>query len=325
MVHPRRRGASVLLALGLALLPTALVAPAALGQETPESAVNGVLDAVAAKDFERVGEFACEEQRDAVMAEFDLAAQFEAIPGIDVDALLDALTIRIEDRSVTLVSQDGDEALVAVRARMAGELDPEKAREFVVAILTMFGQDTSDEAVESTLADLQQEMTQGTDLESEVRVVRESGRWLVCDELSGSGEPMDEGASPSVDGTVESPICDLVSVEELNAVGPLKYDSSVAYSTDSCQWDADMETAFHSLAIYVEPYADISELKSVYADLQDVTVAGHPGATDGTLLWVATDKGVLNIFPSVFGDEVADLAAYATQVAEIVVPRWLEQ
>jgi hypothetical protein len=320
------RPRALLMVLALALVPLATSA-SVRAQDSPEAAVHAVFDAIAAKEFDRIGELVCEEEREAVVAQFDLAAAFESIPGVDATALLDALTFSVEDRSVSLVSQEDASAVVAVSARLSGRIDEDAARDFVRQVLEAGGQEATDELVESLLPTVVEEIEQGSDLDSEVEVVLEDGAWLVCDDLSvDEEEPFIEDEAFEAEGS----LCGLLSLEDVNALGPVQFTTAEAFTSDSCDY-TDSEAGFPSLSVNVTSDASLEDVRLAYeevTELIELSAAGRDALTDGDQLFVEMGEDVLVVYPSIAeapGSESVDAIEYAIDVAELLVPRILER
>jgi hypothetical protein len=322
---PRRRSAATwFLALGLALTAAVPGVPAT-AQETPEDVVNQLLDTIAAKEFDRVGDLACADERASVVAQFDVAASFSDIPGLDGEAFLEAFEFSVEDRSVTLLSQEGDEASVDISATLAMSMDAEAARPFIVTILESSGVEVTDEMIEQGLATFMSGTEEGQQLDATVRVVREDGAWLICDDLSDSdGERGDVEASPTA---AEGNLCGLASLEELNSLGSLAYATADASAAGSCLYLPEETSPHHSLYLLLDPtFTDIESLRTIFPDAEELSVADHPALFTGSELYVATEAGILmlNALLPEEGDPDMTLREHLVVVGELVVPRLLE-
>ena len=316
--------ASWILALVLSAVTVVPGLPAA-AQDPPEGVVNELLDAIAAKEFDRVGDLACAEERASVVAQFDVAASFTDIPGLDGEAFLEAFEFGVEDRSVTLLSEEGDEASVDVSATLTMAMDPDAARPFIVTILESSGVEVTDEMVEQGLAAFMSGTEEGQQLDATVRVVREDGAWLICDDMSAMGN---EGGDAEATMTpAEGNLCWLASVEELSSLGPLAYASADASAAGSCLYLPDQSSPHHSLYLLLDTaFTDIETLRTVFPDVEELSVADRPALFTGTELYVATEAGIL-MLNAVLPDGAAvdvGLLEHLVAVGELVVPRLLE-
>jgi hypothetical protein len=307
----------------LAMVCSALMvmAPVAVrAADTPDGAVIAVLDTVVAKDWDGIAPLVCEEKREEVAETFNLESSFSS-DGVDAGALVDAMSLSIPDRSVTVLSEVGDTATVEMAGTLMIAVDRDGARDWIRQTLEATEQPTDDATVEQYLDFFIASLEEGEDISATVDVVRENGAWLLCDDMIGEdpGESFDPGASAP---PVENPLCDLMTIEELNAATGLAFVSTSPY-TDGCTWDSDFDTEYYNVSVYREE-GELDFIKQVWTDGQDLTIAGLPAwATDlGT--WVDLGDGLLNILPYLEGapsTEALDPIAFAQTVGEIVVPR----
>lgn len=180
------------LPLGGLLAISLLGAPGVLAAEPsaddPVATVDGLLDTLIAKDFAGIAPFVCAEKRAVVAERFDLEQAIGGAlgEGVDVSALLAGMTVTIDGRSVTLVSNDGTTAQVAVAGSLVTAIDEATAREFLRQVLEASGQAVTDEILDQYLPLFTAQMQSGQDLaDPGITVVVEEGRWLVCDDFGG--------------------------------------------------------------------------------------------------------------------------------------------
>jgi hypothetical protein len=320
----RRRSPVILsaaLAMALSVMP-GLTPLAARAADTPDAAVNAVLDAIVAKQFDQVGSLVCEEKRDEVLAQFDLSASFSS-GGVDAQPLVDSMTLSIDGRDVSVLSEEGDTASVEIAGTLKIAFDEAAAREWVKASLEAAGQPVDDATVDQFMGFLTSTMAEGTDISSTVEVVREGGQWLMCDDMS-TEDPeasYDPNATPE---PITNPLCDLLTVEELNGLSPLVFATATP-TQDGCTYDSDYDASgeFFSLSLYLQE-GELSFLKDVWGEGKDLTIAGKAAWGTETATWVDLGDGLLAIQPVLLGagDSAAlDLVTFAAAVGEIVVPR----
>jgi len=191
------------LAGGMALTMSLALAPATMAQDTPESAVQAFMDAVAAKDFEALPGFFCEEQADQA-AQFDISALAGEMPeGFDVQSLLDAFIFDIQLDTLETVSESDTEAVVHIVGSIGMDVDQEALVPFVQGILEMSGMEADEAMVQMVMASMMSEFeTQSEDIDAEITLVpSEDGAWQICSDLSFAGDTMTEesSAEPSFD------------------------------------------------------------------------------------------------------------------------------
>jgi hypothetical protein len=316
---------AVMLALSLAALPLTWAAPAA-AQDDPVSAVSAVLDAIEAKEFDRIADLACEDVRDTVAEQFDFGAQLGEIPGVDADAILAGMRVEVQDRSVVLLEQDATSAQVSVSATIAVSIDEASARSIVLAIVEAFGMEATEEDIEGFVAEMMAEMDMGQELDGTVEVVLEDGNWRLCDDLDLDaddpfGDDIDEPTGPA-----EGNLCGLLSLDEVNALSDVQFASTDASAEGSCQYFPDFSAGeFHMLILNEDASgSDLAMVRTAFPDAEEVTVAGRDGFVDDTTatLFVETERGYLTV-TAVVGDALGpdEVSAYLQAIAEIVVPR----
>jgi hypothetical protein len=315
---PRPVVGAVILTLGLGLG----AAQAATAQGSPADPVEAMLDAIVAKDFDAVADQVCAEKRDQVVAALDIAARFGAMmPGIDVQTLIDGMTLEIADRAVGVVEQEAERATVSIAGSLIIGLSDDAARTMARSFLESLGQQVTEEMVEGLALQIQESLGEegATDLTDEVETRLESGRWVMCDDF-GAGGPAGDG--------VEGDLCDVITVEELNGLGALTFTEASGY-IDGCTYVADEASGFGSLDVRLDALT-ASEWDFPNAGYQSVDVAGRAGyIVDEVTLAVDLDGTpdgrvlVLDLYDS--GSAGIDAAAFRGQVAAIVVPRLLER
>lgn len=310
---------SAALVIACSLVPglAPLVARAA---DTPDGAVNAVLDTIVSKQWDQIGPLVCEAKRDEVAAQFDLSAAFSG-DGIDAAPLVDAMTLTIDDRAVTVLSELEDSASVEISGLLRITVDEAVAREWVRQTLGAAGQPTDDATIDQFMGFFLSSMDEGTDLTSTVDVIRENGGWLLCDDLEEDvpDESFDPDASlPPAVGA----LCEFMTVEELNTATGLAFVSTTPFD-GGCSWDSDLSAEYYNVSLYQED-GELDFIKEVWTDGQELTIGGKPawGTVNGT--WVDLGDGLLTIMPYLDGapsTESLDVIAFSQTIGDIVVPR----
>ena len=218
MITSRMRMAAV--AGSMALTVSLAAAPAVMAQDGPEATIESFVAAIAAKDFEALPSYFCEEQADQA-AQFDMSELTEGMPEgmpveMDVQALLDAFIIAIQLESIDVISQSDTEAIVHVVGSMAMEVDPEPLVPFIEGIIEMSGMEPDEATVNMFMGMMMSEIEiESEDIDTEITLVPgEEMAWLICSDLDlagvdlgGGGEvdedEMDEDESHEDDATSE--------------------------------------------------------------------------------------------------------------------------
>jgi hypothetical protein len=156
----------------------------------PVATVNTLLDFVIGRRFDQIGPFACADYRATLVSNLDfgrsLAAKLPA--GADVAGLVDAITITIPDRSVSVVSNDGFSAVVDLKGTLSVVADQDLLRAWVIQFLQAAGKDTSDASVDAAMTSAAQLVTVSNRIDSQLDLSISDGTWVVCPQ-AGSSEP----------------------------------------------------------------------------------------------------------------------------------------
>ena len=145
----------------------------------PVGAVKDLMQAVQDKKFDTLGNLVCAAQKDALTKTFDPSASLGGT-GIDVKAMLDAMTISTSGVEYTKKSESGDNAVVAIKGNMTVKIDRAKFKPILQQILKAQGQDVSDEQLNQFMDLAAGQFESGQDLSQDMVVVKENGKWVVC-------------------------------------------------------------------------------------------------------------------------------------------------
>ncbi|MFN8621500.1 MAG: hypothetical protein U0869_12220 [Chloroflexota bacterium] len=178
------------LALSMVGAPTMAATPSATD---PVATVNTLLDAIPAKDFTGIADLVCAQYKDEVSKALDLGSQISGQlsslgPGIDPTAFINGLSFTIDGRDVTLVSNDGTNAVVHLAAQLSVAVDENAAKDLVKQMLVAAGQEPLDAMVDAIVPQLTAQMSTPQPMDQDVTVTLENGAWLVCQSLSPTAE-----------------------------------------------------------------------------------------------------------------------------------------
>jgi hypothetical protein len=313
----RRRSSGILVAIVMSVTSLGLGAPASAA-DTPETAVNELLDAVGSGDLTGLEALVCEAERGAVREMFDIGAQL-GLPA--ADSATQPLTFGISDRSTELLDQADDAATVRVTGTLTVDVDEEQLRDLVRAMLEADqGPDdppVSDEDLDFMLPLISSAFSSGQPIDEEVTLVLEDGGWLVCGGLGESTEDPDEfPAQVSFDG-----LCGLVTVDQMSSLGVLEYDSSQGFET-TCTYSLSSYEEYHSATISLNEGYSIEDFAGVLGADEATSVAGNDAFRSSDQLLVQVGDDVLQV-ALYLGEEPrpdVDALAHASQVAELFIP-----
>lgn len=154
----------------------------------PVATVKEVMAAVTNNQLEKMADFACTAQKDQVANLFNPAVQL-AKAGIDADTakqLLESMDITLTHPEFTTTSESGDTAVVAMKGKLTIKIDHEKLKVVVAARLKSQGMDATDESVNQELDRVDGRLKNSIDIDSSVDLVKENGKWVICDPLTKS-------------------------------------------------------------------------------------------------------------------------------------------
>jgi hypothetical protein len=154
----------------------------------PVATVNSLLDIVIGRRFDQVVAYACAASAADLNSHLNIGAALAPTlpPGIDVQGLIDTMTLSIPDRSLTLVSKDASNATVNVKGTLNVDVDEEAMRPWAKELLVAAGEDSSDASVESAIGTIAKSLEVTRDMSRDVTLTVEGGRWLICDTTLGA-------------------------------------------------------------------------------------------------------------------------------------------
>ena len=178
-LYQRRRLAGVVATVSLALA-VAACAPGAPA-DGPGAVVTDALAKVAAKDLEGLRPLACAGQEDRIREQLGLPGSIggELLPGLDTQALLDAVQLGVGDVKAGEAIIEGDVAEVPVTGTIKVTFDAAAMRPILREVLDQQGTTMTDEQLDALLKTLES-FGQDVPVDQTVRLVREDGDWKVC-------------------------------------------------------------------------------------------------------------------------------------------------
>lgn len=304
--RPRRVLLAAILVLGLGAAAT----PVTVAADSPEDAVRALFERYGSGDFSDIDTLVCEEQREA------MRSQLAEMTGLGLDA--GALRIEVRDPELTVISEDGDTALVRVVATMAFQIDESALREMARQSIVDMGDEPTDEAIDSMVGMMGGFVGQETPMDEEMPVVRRDGQWLVCPDLDDGGSGTN-GSSGVTSNLSDAGICGVVPIDQLNAISPATFDYSFG-STDQCNWSASGSDPSVSLSVNLARGQTLESYR--WGEFEELTVADRPAVAMAPQLYVELDEGVLTLSAwasDASGNEV-DLADFPVRAAELIIP-----
>jgi hypothetical protein len=148
----------------------------------PEAVVGEALDLVAKRDFEGLRGLACAGQEDRIRDQLGLPGAGlggELLPGLDTQALADAVVLDVSGLEAGEATIEGDTAEVPVSGTLKVTFDAEAMRPILREVLAAQGTTMTDEQLDALLTTLEA-YGQDVPLDEVIRLVREDGAWKIC-------------------------------------------------------------------------------------------------------------------------------------------------
>jgi hypothetical protein len=170
-------GTLVSLTLWLAVAACAPVAPA----DGPDAVVGDALAKVAAKDIDGLRALACAGQADLIGDQLGIPGGVggELLPGLDTQAVVDAIRLDVTGVKLGDAAIDGDTAQVPVTGTIKVTFDSAAMRPLLRQVLDNQGTTMTDEQLDALLKTLEAS-GQDVPVDQSVRLLREDGAWKVC-------------------------------------------------------------------------------------------------------------------------------------------------
>jgi hypothetical protein len=154
------------------------------GGSQPTEVVEKVVSAMGTLDVQEARQYFCEEQKSALDETLNTGfADLEAM-GLNADELLSAFKLNMKDMKYEEVSKGDDSAVVHVSGNMSVDFDTEKLKEFLKKAMEASGQEVDEQGLDFMVGMFQSMSGQEAPIDGDVKMVKENGDWLVCDELN---------------------------------------------------------------------------------------------------------------------------------------------
>jgi hypothetical protein len=140
----------------------------------PVGAVNGFINTIKAKAFDKLPALVCAAKKDEILGPFAGGGS----PGPQ-QALMNALSFDFQNGNVQQKSVSGDNAVVHVTGKLVTTVDANKAKDAVKQFL-------GDQATDDQINQFVTSMNSSRDIDEDIDVVKENGGWVVCSALTSS-------------------------------------------------------------------------------------------------------------------------------------------
>ncbi len=171
--------ALAVLAVAVAVLLAACASAAPT--DGPGAVVKLALDKVAAKDVAGLQALACAGQENLIRDQLGLPAAIgsDLLPGVDTQALVDAVQFDVSKVKIGDATVTGDTATVPISGDLGVTFDKVAMRPILKQLLAAQGTTMTDAQIDSLLSGLAA-YGQSVPIDQSIRLVQEKGAWKVC-------------------------------------------------------------------------------------------------------------------------------------------------
>jgi len=149
----------------------------------PVSTVKGMANVVSSGQWDKIADYACAAQKEELKKQFDFSKLAgDAFGGMDVGDIGDAIKISFTNLEVKEKSRAGDKAVVTMTGKMKMEFNKDKMKALVKKAAEAAGQPVDDAQIEMALGMLSGLGGMEQDVNSDLDLVNEGGKWLICSE-----------------------------------------------------------------------------------------------------------------------------------------------
>jgi hypothetical protein len=307
---------AALVALAVALSPVGSGPGRASGGggDDPESAVRGLLATLTAGRYDALPDALCTAERDALARRLDLRAILADVPPTALPDFAGLVEVSIEGPTATLLEWSEDVAVVHLAGHLEVTVDDEAIGR-AVSGLRLGPTGPLDEPVRQALLlesirDGLARLARDVELDADLDVVREGGRWRVCSDLGWGLEVL-----------AVSEVCALVTPAELRILAPIAFATRQPEG-DGCTIGEDPGSPGHSTVNLRIEDGDLSLIEETFPDGQSLTIGGLPAYLTESVVRVDLGGRLLAIQATLIDAPAGvDASRLAQAVAELVVPR----
>lgn len=178
--YPRRRGAALFYVLVLAI--GACSGTPAVNTDNPAGTVSAAFAAAQSGGITKLSEFACAAHKNDIAAAFGGAdmSGLSAL-GIKPEDITGAMSITFENVTTKEVSKTDTTATVHVTGNTKVAIDKDKFKALMKTVMAAQGQPVDDATLDTMIGAMSTQLSQTQTLDEDVTVVKEDGKWLLCE------------------------------------------------------------------------------------------------------------------------------------------------
>jgi hypothetical protein len=171
-----------LVVAALAVVATLAACAPSAPPDSPAGVVKQAIELAAKKDLEGLRGLACAGQEEMIEDQLGMTGALDAgalLPGLDMQGLLDAVRVDVQELEAGEAAVDGDSAEVPVVGTVKITFDKEAMRPILAALLEQNGTTMTDDQLSALLDSLE---AYGSDLpvDEVISLTREEGAWKIC-------------------------------------------------------------------------------------------------------------------------------------------------
>lgn len=150
----------------------------------PSATVRDMMATVTAGNYDKVADYACAAQKEQISKQFDpsgvLGGDAGAL-GLTPADLKQIIKFSVSGLDVKEKSKDATKAVVSMTGKMKITIDKEKFKVVMKTALQAAGKPADDATLNTAMGMMDTIAGQEQDISSDVSLVNEGGKWLVCD------------------------------------------------------------------------------------------------------------------------------------------------
>jgi hypothetical protein len=183
MTGLKRTLAALLTAAVLTIAGCSALPGGGAGSDEPAGVVNAAIAAAESGGFTKLADYSCAANKDDLAKAFsgggaDLGELTRA--GVDLQEVFAAMKVDFQDETVTETSKSDTDATVHVKGKMAITFDEAKMREIIKKLIAAQGVQANDQMVDMLMQQVSGQLSQGQDIDSDLKLIKENGKWVVC-------------------------------------------------------------------------------------------------------------------------------------------------
>lgn len=153
----------------------------------PASSVKAGLEAAESGGVNKMLEYVCAAQKDEINTALTGGLEGLEGSGVDVAALMNSVKFDLENVQTNEVSRNGNNAVVHVKGTMKMTFDQAALKDMMKKVMEAQGLPADDATIDMALQAMGSALSQATELDEDIDVVNEGGKWLICSDISGTG------------------------------------------------------------------------------------------------------------------------------------------